>query len=283
MIAQEKIIEYYDVAEVSYKDVWHLDSALSMHYGFWEKGVNNLKAALIKEMEVLANIVEISKDDIVLDAGCGVGGSSIYMAEHFGCQVYGITLSEQQVKKASTAATQRNVNHLANFQKADFHQTPFEDNSFDVIWFLESFCHSDDFQTLVKEVYRILKPNGRIIIADGFSSKPAFSKKEKSTMDNWLNNWAIDHLATSQSVLDALKNTKFSNIAMEDYTQKIKKSAFIMYFYCQAALFIGWLYKLVGKKYGNEVTIKNTIGGKYQYLALKNKLWEYSVITAVKK
>ena len=65
MVSQEEIVEYYNVAEVSYKDVWHLDSAMSMHYGFWERGVLSLKAALIKEIEVLANTINISSEDKV--------------------------------------------------------------------------------------------------------------------------------------------------------------------------------------------------------------------------
>ena len=213
--SNEKIIEYYDVGEQSYRDIWHLDSALSMHYGFWEKGVSNLKQALIKEIEVLANVVQINSEDKVLDAGCGVGGSSIYLAERIGCEVIGITLSEHQVNKATQSAKYRNLDSLVSFQKMDFHQTSFKENSFDVIWFLESFCHSDDFEILVKEVFRLLKPNGRLMIADGFSSNSHFSKNEKQTMDKWLNNWAIDYLATSKSVIDVLEATQFKNITIQ--------------------------------------------------------------------
>jgi len=280
--SNEEVIEYYDVGEQSYRDIWHLDSALSMHYGFWEKGVSNLKEALIKEIEVMANLAQITQEDKVLDAGCGVGGSSIYLAEKIGCQVIGITLSQYQVKKATQSAKERNVDSLVSFQEMDFHQISFEDNSFDVIWFLESFCYSDDIESLLKDVYRLLKPNGRLVIGDGFSSKSNFSKKEKQIMDKWLNSWAIDTVVTPGDVVNTLESIQFKNISSKDYTKEIKRSAFILYLYSQAAFFKGWLYRLVGKKYGNQVTINNTIGAKYQYIALKKKLWEYAVITAVK-
>ena len=100
MIDKKGIVEYYDVAQVSYQDVWHLDDCLALHYGFWESGVTSLRQALVKENEVLAQLAGIQLGDAILDAGCGVGGSSIYLAKTIGCSVTGITLSDQQVAEA---------------------------------------------------------------------------------------------------------------------------------------------------------------------------------------
>ena len=59
MIDKKGIVEYYDVAQVSYQDVWHLDDCLALHYGFWESGVTSLRQALVKENEVLAQLAGI--------------------------------------------------------------------------------------------------------------------------------------------------------------------------------------------------------------------------------
>jgi cyclopropane fatty-acyl-phospholipid synthase-like methyltransferase len=47
--------------------------------------------------EILANKVRIAQSDMILDAGCGIGGSSIWLAEHIGCRVVGIDITESQL------------------------------------------------------------------------------------------------------------------------------------------------------------------------------------------
>ncbi|MBE9467389.1 MAG: methyltransferase domain-containing protein [Bacteroidetes bacterium] len=280
MINKKDIIEYYDKSKVSYKDVWHLDSCLALHYGFWGKGVHNLKQALYKENKILAKTINIKSTDFVLDAGCGVGGSSIYLSKKFNCHVCGITLSKKQVADASQAAKQHGVADLVNFSVADFHNTSFENNSFDVVWFVESFCHSDNPNKLLMEMHRILKPNGRIIIADAFLSKKNYNEKNKLILKKWLNSWAVNSVPNISTVNQALLDNGFEKIKIFDYSKKISRSSFLLYFYANLALAYGQLRRLIGKSYGNNITIKNTIGAKFQYLALRKKLWQYNVVSA---
>ena len=283
MIDKKGIIDYYDIAQVSYEDVWLLNDCLALHYGFWELGVKSLRQALIKENEVLAHLVDIQQSDKVLDAGCGVGGSSIYLAKTVGCSVTGITLSDQQVAKAQEFAVKNGVEELCDFQANDFHETPFENQSFDVIWFTESFCHSTEPKRLLAEMYRLLKPGGRIIIADGFIAKENNAPKDAELLSNWLNNWAVNSIGYTPTIKQNMKEIGFQNIEIQDYSSKIVKSARLLYRYALAAIFIRKFWALFGKQYGNEITIKNTYGAKYQYQAFKKELWKYEVIVAKKK
>src|SRR5690242_5908919 len=98
MTAYEKgIIDYYENCDADYKIVWHLASRMSMHYGYWEPGIRRLRDALVKMNSNLAQFSAIKPGSSVLDAGCGVGGSSIFLAKNFDCNVTGITLSGKQV------------------------------------------------------------------------------------------------------------------------------------------------------------------------------------------
>lgn len=282
MINKKHIIEYYDESRVSYRDVWHLDTCLALHYGFWERGVYSLKQALIRENEVLADLLDIQSTDVVLDAGCGVGGSSIFLSKHFNCQVYGITLSQEQVSLATQAAKDHSVSELLNFSVQDFHATNFADNSFDVIWFVESFCHSDKPDDLLKEMFRILKPTGKLLIADGFLAKKDKNEKESFILKKWLNNWAISMIPFLPTITKSMTDIGYHNVTTLDYSRQISRSSLILYIYANLALVYGKLRRLVGKSYGNTITIKNTIGAKYQYLAFRKKLWRYNIITASK-
>lgn len=282
MFEKDEIIEYYDEAEIAYRDVWHLNDCLAMHYGFWEEGVKTLKEALIKENFVLANIARISQNDLVLDAGCGVGGSSIFLAKNFGCRVKGVSLSENQCEQAKQNASKANVSKLAKFEAIDYHSSNYPKNSFTVIWAIETLGYSYDLDLFFNEAFRILKPGGRIIIADGFANKETFSKPEQKIMDKWLHNWAISKISTIDQYEQLLVKNGFTRIEIIDKTKAIKKSAKIMSRWSNLALYYAKFLKFFGIKYGNATSIRNTIGGKFQNIALRKQLWNYSIIYAEK-
>jgi tocopherol O-methyltransferase len=73
-------------------------SALAMHYGFWDKETSNHAEALINMNRALATRAEVRPGDHVLDAGCGIGGSAIWLARDFGVRVVGITLVPSEVE-----------------------------------------------------------------------------------------------------------------------------------------------------------------------------------------
>lgn len=77
----QKIINYYRDTENAYKDSWDLDNSLAIHYGYWDDRVQSFSQSLVRMNEVMATAADIKKTDIVLDAGCGVGGSSIFLAK----------------------------------------------------------------------------------------------------------------------------------------------------------------------------------------------------------
>lgn len=101
------IIDYYENCETDYRLLWDLNHSHAMHAGYWDQTTHTLREALQRENEVLADLVRINAEDRVLDAGCGVGGSSMYLAQHRGCEVTGITLSEKQVQLATETAIKK--------------------------------------------------------------------------------------------------------------------------------------------------------------------------------
>jgi cyclopropane fatty-acyl-phospholipid synthase-like methyltransferase len=96
MVTNEEIIDYYDFSELDYKLYnGSFSDAISMHFGIWDEHTPNHREALLNENRVLADIAKITKDDYVIDLGCGYGTTSIWLASHIGCRVVGITLIEK--------------------------------------------------------------------------------------------------------------------------------------------------------------------------------------------
>jgi len=107
----------------------------------------------------------------ILDAGCGVCGPACFFAEEIpDLSIEAITVSAVQVEKSKTKIIERNLNDRINVQMADYHKLnlKFEMNSFDRVYFLESFGHSDDKEKAISSAWNVLKPGGKIYIKDLF-------------------------------------------------------------------------------------------------------------------
>ena len=74
----QRIIEYYRVTENAYADTWDLHNSLSIHYGYRDKKAKSFRQSLQRMNEVMMEAAAIRASDQVLDAGCGVGGSSLF-------------------------------------------------------------------------------------------------------------------------------------------------------------------------------------------------------------
>lgn len=103
----------------------------------------------------------------VLDVGCGVGGTSRYLAKALdGAHVTGITLSPRQVARAQELAVAQGVANQTHFQVLNaLDMVAFEDNTFDVVWACESGEHMPDKQKYISEMMRVLKPGGKFVMA----------------------------------------------------------------------------------------------------------------------
>ena len=279
-ITNESIIKYYETCDGAYKAAWDLENSLSFHYGFWDEHTKNLPQALMRENEVLSEIANIKKDDKVLDAGCGVGGSSIYLAQKIGCNVTGITLSGKQVETAKINAVKHKVDHLTNFEEMDFTKTRFETAVFDVVWAIESVCYASSKRDFLKEAYRLLKPGGRLIIADGFGLKKTYSKKEQKILDkmNW--GWQVESLESLQNFTNIAEEAGFNGIKYQPENKRIMPSARRLFLFSLLAIPYGKMEVLLKRM--TRFQLGNSYTAHYQYRGLRKKLWEYGIFLARK-
>jgi len=158
----EQIQQFYDSSSRLWEQIW----GEHMHHGYYgadgkmRKERRQAQIDLIEEMLSWANVTEAQQ---ILDVGCGIGGSSLYLAEKFGAAVKGITLSPVQADRARERARSSAIN--AQFQVADALNLPFADHSFDLVWSLESGEHMPDKAKFLQECDRVLKPGGTFLMA----------------------------------------------------------------------------------------------------------------------
>lgn len=277
--SKSKIINYYDNCEIDYRLLWNLDKSLALHFGLWDSQVNNLNQALQRENEVLAKIAKIRKTDYVLDAGCGVGGSSIYLSKNIGCKVVGITLSPKQKSSATTNAKQAGLEKLIHFEIKDYTKTHFKNNSFDVVWAIESVCYADSKERFIKEAFRILKKGGRLVVADFFTTKNKLNYRERKLMSGMAHGWALDSFESSSNFKNLIKKY-FKNVSMLDVTKKVLPSAKRLYYLSLLSLPIGKVLESIG--FRKKIHTGNIWAVYYQWKALQKNLWHYCIFSATK-
>lgn len=279
-INAQEIVAYYDNCQVDYQLVWHLNSRMCMHYGYWDETTPNLRSALTNMNNRLAEFAGIKQGDRILDAGCGVGGSSIYLAKTLGCKTVGITLSDKQIGKCINNAEKHNVSGSCTFEKQNYLETTFPDNSFDIVWGIESVCYAFDKYDFLKEAYRVLKPGGKVVVADFYSNNVKPHTPEAKLMKNWTDTWAIKEYADVNEFWDKMDKAGFKNRKQVDVTQNVIRSINRLYYCFFPGLPLSYLIQAMGIR--NSLQTANMWSTYYQYKAHKQGLWKYMFYTAEK-
>ncbi|MGH8497426.1 MAG: SAM-dependent methyltransferase [Methylococcales bacterium] len=277
---REDIVSYYDSCYWDYRFAWANARNLALHYGYWDSDTRGHSDSLLKMNKVLAEQIGISESDYILDAGCGLGGSAIWLAENYNARVLGITLSENQVEHAERFAKKRGVSEHVKFQSEDFCQTSFDDASFDVVWGLESVCYAVHKEAFVKEAYRLLKKGGRLVIADGFAKRREFTDDEWKLIVICLNGWSVPNLATPDEMKGYARDSGFTSIVYQDISNHTLRSAKHMY----GTALINYPLQKISRllRLRTEVQNANYLAGFYQYHLLKSGVSGYGIISAIK-
>lgn len=276
----DKVKNYYNKVQSSYNSFWMNKKNLAMHLGFWDKNTKSQHEALMNENKYIAEALKINKNDTVLDAGCGVGGTAIWIAEEFGAKVSGVSIMENQIELAKKYAKDRGVDNLVDFKVKDYIDTGFPDQSFTKIYAMESVCHTEDKEDFFKEAYRLLKPGGELAFIDEFVAKDNLDKKEQRLLDDWLDGWAVPNMLTAKKFKEGLKIIGFKNIKDVDVTEKVIKSSGRI----QLIGFLFYPYDTVMSKLGlvTKETYFSTISCVRQKTLFTKKIVDFRLITCQK-
>ena len=270
-----EIIDYYNQCTVDYKLVWHLNSEMCLHYGYWEKHTASLRTAIRNMNYKLAEFGNITANKKILDAGCGAGGSSIFLAQHYQAQVTGIALPELQIAACKANAQKFGLEHVLHFDVQNYCCTTLPSQSFDIVWAIESVCHAENKAHFLQEAFRLLKPGGTLLIADFFKNDNPSSwlqKMEKS--------WSIPSFASIDNFKSEMEIIGFTDIKIEDKSNAVYPSVTRLYACYFPGILISKTMEWLGLRTKRQT--ENTRSCLYQYKAFKSGDWNYSFICAQK-
>jgi O-methyltransferase StaMB len=170
-VTVEDVKEFYDgPMGAFFKRIW----GQNVHFGYWEEWQES-KMTFHEAQENLTNLLMERMNPVhgqhILDVGCGFGEPALKFAKSKHVKVSGITVSEKHLEGANEKAKSEHMEHLLDFQLANAMKLPFPDKSFDHALALESLFHMPDRTTVLKEICRVLKPGGKLVLTDFIRTK----------------------------------------------------------------------------------------------------------------
>ena len=136
----------------------------------------------------------IRQDSYVLDVGCGVGQTPVYLAKNVGCRVMGVDILSEMVDKTIQRVEGEGLGHLVDARVADMKALPFEDDHFDAVITESVMAFPQDKLKAMAELVRVCKPGGRVGINE--------TTWLKTPVPEEIINWVGQDLSSYATVLD---------------------------------------------------------------------------------
>jgi sterol 24-C-methyltransferase len=161
---QKKLVDYYSVLN-------HLCSIGQVEKMYIPPAID-LSASIIANQSLyekrMCQDLGIKPTDHVLDIGCGRGRVASHVASLTGACVTGINIDPNQLESAKWFAKGNSLTEQCQFKIGDLNNIPlpFDDSSLDHIYHIQVFTYSKDLPALARDIYRMLKPGGKIACLD---------------------------------------------------------------------------------------------------------------------
>jgi len=179
--------------------------------------IDQLHTGGLNSMKTQAELVGMTGSMRVLDARCGVGGSSRYLAHNYGCPVEAIDLTPQYVEAAVKLNKLCGMDDKITVREGSVTDLPYADRTFDLVWSQNVSMNVEDKRRMFSEAFRVLVPGGRFTLshaAHGPAGDPYYPLP-------WARDQSYSFLGTPEEILDLLLEVGFSQVQNRDETGKL--------------------------------------------------------------
>jgi tocopherol O-methyltransferase len=215
---KESVKEHYDFLSPYYKKLW----GNHIHHGYYVTGKESKEEAQENLIKLLTKKAEIKDNSTILDIGCGIGATSIWLAKRYDARVRGITISPVQVEMAREMAEMEQLTKTPEFLVMDADRLEI-DNNYDVLWAVEMISHLQERKEFFSRCAKILNKNGVMVIADWFK-KEGLNKNEIEEYIEPIEKGMLVTLSTSKDYIKELESNKLVLSYHEDISEQVKKT-----------------------------------------------------------
>ncbi len=222
---EENISAFYDRSSGLWESVW----GEHMHHGYYGPTGETPKPRLQAQLDLIEELLlwgQVAQSSRILDVGCGIGGSSIYLAGKFGATVTGITLSPVQAHRAQERSHRLGLAERVTFEVANALEMPFPDASFDLIWSLESGEHMADKGKFLGECVRVLRPGGKLLVATWchrptLPDYPPLTEKESDLLKRIYQVYCLPYVLSLPEYATLAAELPLENIKTADWSKAV--------------------------------------------------------------
>ena len=155
------------------------------------------------------------QDKQVIDIGCGVGGIDVLLVrEHGAARVTGVDIEQPVLDRSIALAKTEDLTDKLFYQLVTPGPLPFDPGSFDVVFSKDAMIHIPDKESLFKDVYRILKPEGLFVASDWLRID---DNPPSADMEYYLETEGLSFgMASPERYKKALENAGFYDVRLRD-------------------------------------------------------------------
>jgi len=171
-------VDLYDSAYENYE----LDLYRQIRIETYGEDLGQTSWVTTEESNAIPELLELRPNCAALEIGCGSGRYALRVAERVGCRVLGLDINAYGIANANELARGRNLNALVRFEQRDVSEgLPLADESCDAVFANDVLCHLPDRQHVLAEIFRVLRPGGRMLFSDALVVAGMVSNQEIAT------------------------------------------------------------------------------------------------------
>ncbi|KAI9149156.1 putative tocopherol O-methyltransferase, chloroplastic [Paramyrothecium foliicola] len=249
---KDRIKQHYDLASDYYLSLW----GEHIHHGYWpteeSQATETKETAQLNLIRLLLDSSQIQPNSHVLDVGCGIGGTTRYLAAKHGCTVTGITISTKQVEianrltKAEAEKQQQDGSSEAagspdseGFVKLGTGKVRFieldaekmadyfsgQEGTFDAVWISEALSHFPNKALFFKNAHAVLRPGGKLALADWFKDENVDEKTFENDIKPIEDGMLLPPLCTQKGYVELAKDAGLQVFAEpKDISQQVRQT-----------------------------------------------------------
>lgn len=174
---------YYDSADAD-NFYFHIWGGEDIHIGIYDSPEDTIARASRRTVETMAaRVPRLDPTHRVLDLGSGYGGAARHLARTAGCHVTALNVSTTENARAHNMTTAVGLSRLIDVVEASYEAIPLPDASIDVVWSQDAILHSGRKDMIMREIARVLRPGGHLLMTDPMESGTASRRALQPVLD----------------------------------------------------------------------------------------------------
>ncbi len=213
-----KVREHFDIASPFYKQLW----GIHIHHGYYMTGKETKEEAQENLLKFIARRLDLRPRSNVLDIGCGIGGTGIWLARKYGCRTTGITIAPKQIEMTKQNAENAGVSEKLKFLVDDADNLNVH-GKFDYAFAIEVLPHLNNPGNFYRKISRLIKPGGRFAISDWFKDV-SLTQQQYEKYIKPINFGMMVSLSTPLDYMNCLAKNGFRIVSWNDLNPLVRKT-----------------------------------------------------------